>query len=567
MEMTRRNFVAGAAGAAAATALAAGATVALADEAAETEAAAAETPAFLVKPEVPTDIVEERDCDVLVIGMGLAGTAAFKAAAEAGVTTIALEKQPEDSYSVIYMAGDFGVVGSQIQKDLGIEWAPKADIMNEMAKECGSRIDTWMMSYWYDHSGQDFDWFVEGADFEVLTGTAAEKQTDKEFYIRPKCFPKSENYDYHEEYIPYFHGTITTNPNMQWACQAAMDAGKAAGGEIIFGATGEQLIQDESGAVIGAYAQTEAGYIKVNAKQVVLTCGDYGANQEMKAYYAPEYVDYTGGVDTGDGHRMGIWAGGRMEEGPHAPMAHHMGAALGVDSYLQLNNLGKRFMNEDIPGQNLTQMLSRQPLASDPEKREADIRAYQIFDSKWPEQIADMPDGHGYTSHYVPDDQVDQYPLVLSGFGLGWTTQPDGRGLRGLQGRHPRGALRADGPARGDRHGRGRSATTSCAPTATTRTSAKCPSASSRWRTRRSTAAPSAPARSMLVMIGGLECDHDLHVVDADDNPIPGLFVAGNNQGRRFLVDYPVIVAGISLGTALTFGRLAGTNAAAAVTA
>ncbi len=74
-------------------------------------------------------------------------------------------------------------------------------------------------------------------------------------------------------------------------------------------------------------------------------------------------------------------------------------------------------------------------------------------------------------------------------------------------------------------------------------------------------------ARSMLVMIGGLECDHDLHVVDADDNPIPGLFVAGNNQGRRFLVDYPVIVAGISLGTALTFGRLAGTNAAAAVTA
>ena len=565
MEMTRRNFVAGAAGAAAATALAAGATVALADEAAETEAAA-ETPAFLVKPEVPTEIVEERDCDVLVIGMGLAGTAAFKAAAEAGVTTIALEKQPEDSYSVIYMAGDFGVVGSQIQKDLGIEWAPKADIMNEMAKECGSRIDTWMMSYWYDHSGQDFDWFVEGADFEVLTGTAAEKQTDKEFYIRPKCFPKSENYDYHEEYIPYFHGTITTNPNMQWACQAAMDAGKAAGGEIIFGATGEQLIQDESGAVIGAYAQTEAGYIKVNAKQVVLTCGDYGANQEMKAYYAPEYVDYTGGVDTGDGHRMGIWAGGRMEEGPHAPMAHHMGAALGVDSYLQLNNLGKRFMNEDIPGQNLTQMLSRQPLASDPEKREADIRAYQIFDSKWPEQIADMPDGHGYTSHYVPDDQVDQYPLVLSGFGLGWTTSQmveDSVDYKAdtLEELFEQMGLPVE-----------------TAMAEVERYNELCAAGYDEdfgKMSKRLFPVENPPfygcsfsaARSMLVMIGGLECDHDLHVVDADDNPIPGLFVAGNNQGRRFLVDYPVIVAGISLGTALTFGRLAGTNAAAAVNA
>ena len=280
MSVSRRTFVAGAA----AAGVLAGASVAMADEAA---VAAAEVPAFLTKPEVPTDIVDEQDCDVLVIGMGLAGTAAFKAAAETGVKTIALEKQPEDTYSVIYMAGDFGVVGSQIQKDLGIEWAPKEVIMHEMQKECASRIDPWMLSYWYDHSGVDFDWFVEGSDFEVLKGTAAEKETDKEYYIRPKCFPRNEGYDYREEFYPYFHGTITTNPNMQWACQAAMDAGVAAGGQIIFGAAGEQLIQDEDGTVTGAYAKTDAGYIKVNAKQVVLTCGDYGANNEMVRYYAP----------------------------------------------------------------------------------------------------------------------------------------------------------------------------------------------------------------------------------------------------------------------------------------
>ena len=126
------------------------------------------TPDFLTPPPIPTDVKEEKDCDVLVIGMGLAGTAAAKEAAEAGKKVIVLEKQPEDSYSVISMAGDFGVVGSQIQKDLGIEWAPKADIMNEYVKETGGRCDTWMMSYWYDHSGEDFDWFIEGADYEVL---------------------------------------------------------------------------------------------------------------------------------------------------------------------------------------------------------------------------------------------------------------------------------------------------------------------------------------------------------------------------------------------------------------
>ena len=171
MSISRRSFVAGAA----AAGVLAGTSIAVADE---TTAADVEAPAFLTKPEVPADVVDEQDCDVLVIGMGLAGTAAFKAAAETGVKTIALEKQPEDTYSVIYMAGDFGVVGSQIQKDLGIEWAPKEVIMHEMQKECASRIDPWMLSYWYDHSGADFDWFVEGSDFEVLKGTAAERETD-----------------------------------------------------------------------------------------------------------------------------------------------------------------------------------------------------------------------------------------------------------------------------------------------------------------------------------------------------------------------------------------------------
>ena len=559
MSVSRRTFVAGAA----AAGVLAGASVAMADEAA---VPTAEAPAFLTKPEVPTDIVDEQDCDVLVIGMGLAGTAAFKAAAETGVKTIALEKQPEDTYSVIYMAGDFGVVGSQIQKDLGIEWAPKEVIMHEMQKECASRIDPWMLSYWYDHSGIDFDWFIEGSDFEVLKSTAAEKETDKECYIRPKCFPRNEGYDYREEFYPYFHGTITANPNMQWACQAAMDAGVAAGGQIIFGAAGEQLIQDEDGTVTGAYAKTDAGYIKVNAKQVVLTCGDYGANNEMVRYYAPEYADYGGGVDTGDGHLMGIWAGGRMENGPHAPMAHHMGAALGVDSYLHLNMAGKRFMDEDIPGQNLTQMLSRQPVSSDPEKAAQDIRSYQIFDSKWPEQIIDMPDGHGYTTHFVPEDEIDNYQLVLSGFGLGYTTQ---------QMVEDSVTYKAD-TLEELVEMMGLPAETALAEIA--HYNDLCHAGFDEDFGKMSKrlfpvenppfyACAFSASKYMLVMMGGLECDHDLHVINDAEEPIPGLFCAGNNQGRRFLVDYPVIVAGISLGTALTFGRLAGVNAAAAVTA
>lgn len=129
-------------------------------------------------------------------------TAAAKEAAEAGKKVIVLEKQPEESYAVISMAGDFGVVGSQIQKNLGIEWAPKEDILNEFVKETGGRCDTWMINYWYDHSGEDFDWFIENADYEVLESTAVDRKTDKENYIRPKCFPQAGNVQLQGRAVP-----------------------------------------------------------------------------------------------------------------------------------------------------------------------------------------------------------------------------------------------------------------------------------------------------------------------------------------------------------------------------
>ena len=135
------------------------------------------TPGFMVPPEVPAEVKEDKDCDVLVIGLGLSGCAAAKAATEEGAKVIAVEKAA--ALSAVSMACDFGVVGSQIQKELGIEWAGKDVIVNQLMKDMCYRPTPDFLGYWYDHSGEDFDWLVEGADFEVLTSTAANQQTDK----------------------------------------------------------------------------------------------------------------------------------------------------------------------------------------------------------------------------------------------------------------------------------------------------------------------------------------------------------------------------------------------------
>ena len=34
--------------------------------------------------------------------------------------------------------------------------------------------------------------------------------------------------------------------------------------------------------------------------------------------------------NTGDGHRMGMWIGAKLQDSPHAPCAHHMGSVFGA---------------------------------------------------------------------------------------------------------------------------------------------------------------------------------------------------------------------------------------------
>ena len=170
--------------------------------------------------------------------------------------------------------------------------------------------------------------------------------------------------------------------------QVAVDGGA----DVRYNTKGVKLIQDGDGAVTGIYAQAAGSdqYIRINAKSVVLATGDYLGNEEMMKFYAPECVEngiqilsidmdnegnYT---NIGEGHMMGAWAGAAIEQW-HAPMIHHMGGGAGADGrgvignngFLWLNLRGKRFMNEDLPGQQLENQVELQPQR----------KAYQFFDS------------------------------------------------------------------------------------------------------------------------------------------------------------------------------------------
>jgi hypothetical protein len=70
---------------------------------------------------------------------------------------------------------------------------------------------------------------------------------------------------------------------------------------------------------------------------------------------------------------------------------------------------------------------------------------------------------------------------------------------------------------------------------------------------------------AMLVCIGGIESDEEAHGYGENLRVIPGLYTAGNVQGNRFAVEYPICMKGISHSMAMFYGYIAGQNAAAGV--
>jgi hypothetical protein len=62
----------------------------------------------------------------------------------------------------------------------------------------------------------------------------------------------------------------------------------------------------------------------------------------------------------------------------------------------------------------------------------------------------------------------------------------------------------------------------------------------------------------IMVTVGGVITDGEQNALDKDFKPIFGLYVSGNDCGRRFGIEYFTPTPGVSLGIAITLGRECG---------
>ena len=191
--MNRRNFLKGAAltGAAAIAAGMAGCAPKTQSEAlAETggsqwgsfDADGVYTPSFLIAPE-PVDesaLVETVEADVVVVGMGLAGICAARAALEEGASVICLEKGAEYHLH----SHQITAINSKIAKAQGVEFSEEQldRVLRQVVADGRARGNYNLLKHMVYHCGEDFDWYLEKCpSYTVLDAAQTAAETDLDY--------------------------------------------------------------------------------------------------------------------------------------------------------------------------------------------------------------------------------------------------------------------------------------------------------------------------------------------------------------------------------------------------
>ena len=532
------------------------------------------------EPEIDeSKVAKTVDVDVAVVGCGIAGVAACRSVAEDGGLVAAFEKADGPQCR----SGEYAVINGMVQAKWGRDtWTREQidDIIDSHMVESTYRCKRSIMSKWAHNIGETFDWWVEANPdlYYAETTRSAIPDESADNFIIPIFYPLPEHYDWKQERFPCYPTSVEFKPDQHVTVEAnmqkAIDTGNV---QTFYGCFVEKLIMD-NGRCVGLYARDAATgeYIKCNAsKGVILSTGDYSQNTKMLKHFCPEVienniqclftnVDVEGNfTNQGDGIQLGMWAGAQVQQS-HAPMIHHMGGGadlagvgvMGNAGFLNLDLNGKRFMNEDLPGQQLENQIELQ------KNRES----WQIFDSNWPEQLPYMPAAHGgacYYEDYASEDEGPKNNTTYRNYKSPYQLEAavaDGRAVKADTLEELVAKIYPDDTA---------AQQTALDSIQRYNELAKAgydedfhKPASRMWAVENGPFyADKFTTALLLVCIGGLESDEDCHTFDADRNVIPGLYVAGNIQGNRFATEYPIGLKGVSHSMAMYYGYVAGKNA------
>jgi fumarate reductase flavoprotein subunit len=476
--------------------------------------------------------------DVVVVGAGASGKAAALSAALSGAKVMQIDRHTTFRYG----GGHIAAIDSRLQKNLGIE-VDKVDVCLQLMRYAGNKPDQKLIRLWADHSGAVMDWLMNFTDQKGV-------KTMMYQWPLPAVFDPATEY-YPEYTVAHWHTDGTSRLlDHTLLLRPLEEAALESGVEIRYQTRALQLVRPGAGRVSGVIAlDNDGNYLRFNARKAVILCtGDYGNNPWMMARYCETaaevalenniYMTWNENLktapeplNTGDGHQMAVQIGAVMEPGPHAPVSHVALGPLGNDAFLRVNTEAVRYENEDVPAQSIANSLDRQ----------SGKKAYQVFDSKWPQEIGRMGIGLGkfYDDNEMTRERVRQQAIRADSIEeLARKMEVPTDALKATVERYNELALKGRDLDFGKRSDR-------------LTTVEKAPFYAGCIR------------QEFLVVLGGLNTNSRLQPLDSSRRIIPGIYLAGNTVGNRFAHDYPTMCPGLTHGMAYVTGRLAGLNAAA----
>ena len=477
-----------------------------------------------------TEIIETVRADVVVVGAGLAGLCAAKRASELGASVALVEK----TATISIRGGHVCSVNSKAWRAAGVVNDEKA-FAREWIAACGNRCREDQVWLFVNNSEEALNWLI---DMQARRG------------IRAKLVgARYTGSEYTERYGAHMFVDGSGKNVLQEVGNNLYEESAAAGVRCFFETPGRYLEQ-ENGRITAVIAGTQGSYRRfAAARGVILATGDIAGDGEMLEAYCPMFLKvrhnyyWPKGANTGDGHKMGLWAGGVMEDGPLPTIMHPQAYSRLVGFFLHVNARGERFMNEDTWSQAKSVNVLKQPEGID--------YAFSVFDADYLEQlIAGMPYSGGLFSdnaastYGVPFDGSMERRMMETGLKNGnivtADTLPELAEKMGV----PEQTL-LDTVARYNALADAKDDTDY----------GKRPELLFPIRKPPFYASKFGPSR--LAVTGGLLVDRHLRVLNRAQEPIPGLYAVGNVAGGLYGVDYPTLIPGSSHGRAVTWGYLA----------
>ena len=616
-QVSRRSFISGAAAGTAALAAAGTATAFAAtpgaDHATADNAIVDDTPAidYLAwvgeAPTISEDQISNTvEADIVVVGGGNAGCMCACAAAEEGASVVVIESQAQDSI-FYYGLHDIASINSQFALDQGVDPIKKSAFIAEYQRRNNNRTDPRLIKKFVDNSGELVDWLVANSPAEVADKVYVHNLDTNQAYFDNggdtngfKCWRGSIQIDFNGAAATMVEQAESQGAKWFWQTTGVVLTTEETTGTVCVDSTDENgvLTSTETEVpqtkVTGVIAQdVDGNYIKFVAnKAVVLACGDYGANPKMYAALQDEQRNLfqAHGLSTdnmtcamfgrdGSGIKMGMWVGGSMDPVTRTLVSPQVMYSSDTYSTNLLrwgagfqggqNPWGSPFMWVDASGHRFTDEtfmgVFGQLMRAE---RNKPGRYYAIFDSKYAEQIAamapehfGMPIGDGdyfdfdstfasWVERGAEGGEVDEGNTVCA-----WGAQSldelfEYMGLSD--------DVKATTKATIDTYN-------GFCETGEDEDFGRDPNTLLSISEPPFYAIMSVEEKPMVgtCALNGLVIDENQAVLDKNYDPIPGLYATGNNSGGRFAVQYSTPMPGLTLGLAMTLGRVLGKELAA----